>query len=176
MVRFLLEEYMFTKPEATTRLRELSEIITKSREAYFNLNQSDITDQEYDQNISEVTKILEKYPELADEFKILNQVGVTPNSKFNKVKHLTPMYSLSNAINDEDILNFLKQIRSFLDLPQSNNIDLVFEPKIDGVSLSLIYKKGNLFQALTRGDGQIGEDVTENARLIPDVPLSLIHI
>ena len=164
---------MFTKPEATTRLRELSEIITKSREAYFNLNQSDITDQEYDQNISEVTKILEKYPELEDEFKILNQVGVTPNSKFNKVKHLTPMYSLSNGFNDEDILNFLKQIRSFLDLPQSRNIDLVFEPKIDGLSLSLIYKKGNLFQALTRGDGQIGEDVTENARLIPDVPLSI---
>ena len=159
---------MFTKSEAKTRLRELSEIITKSREAYFNLNQSDITDQEYDQNISEVTKILEKYPELADEFKILNQVGVTPNSKFNKVKHLTPMYSLSNGFNDEDILNF-KQIRSFLDLPQSSNIDLVFEPKIDGLSLSLIYKKGNLFQALTRGDGQIGEDVTENARLIPDV-------
>ena len=173
MLRFLLEEYMFTKPEATTRLRELSEIITKSREAYFNLNQSDITDQEYDQNISEVTKILEKYPELGDEFKILNQVGVTPNSKFNKVKHLTPMYSLSNGFNDEDILNFLKQIRSFLDLPQSRNIDLVFEPKIDGLSLSLIYKKGNLFQALTRGDGQIGEDVTENARLIPDVPLSI---
>ena len=164
---------MFTKPEATTRLRELSEIITKSREAYFNLNQSDITDQEYDQNISEVTKILEKYPELGDEFKILNQVGVTPNSKFNKVKHLTPMYSLSNGFNDEDILNFLKQIRSFLDLPQNRNIDLVFEPKIDGLSLSLIYKKGNLFQALTRGDGQIGEDVTENARLIPDVPLSI---
>ena len=173
MLRFLLEEYMFTKPEATTRLRELSEIITKSREAYFNRNQSDITDQEYDQNISEVTKILEKYPELEDEFKILNQVGVTPNSKFNKVKHLTPMYSLSNGFNDEDILNFLKQIRSFLDLPQSSNIDLVFEPKIDGLSLSLIYKKGNLFQALTRGDGQIGEDVTENARLIPDVPLSI---
>lgn len=173
MVRFLLEEYMFTKPEATTRLRELSEIITKSREAYFNLNQSDITDQEYDQNIAEVAKILEKYPELADEFKILNQVGVKPNSKFNKVKHLTPMYSLSNAFSDEDILNFLKQIRSFLDLPQTSNIDLVFEPKIDGLSLSLIYKKGNLFQALTRGDGQIGEDVTENARLIPDVPLSI---
>ena len=164
---------MFTKPEATTRLRELSEIITKSREAYFNLNQSDITDQEYDQNIAEVTKILEKYPELADEFEILNQVGVKPNSKFNKVKHLTPMYSLSNAFSDEDILNFLKQIRSFLDLPQTSNIDLVFEPKIDGLSLSLIYKKGNLFQALTRGDGQIGEDVTENARLIPDVPLSI---
>ena len=53
-------------------------------------------------------KILEKYPELADEFKILNEVGVTPNSKFNKVKHLTPMYSLSNGFNDEDILNFPK--------------------------------------------------------------------
>ena len=81
--------------------------------------------------------------------------------------------TLSNGFNDEDILNFLKQIRSFLDLPQSSNIDLVFEPKIDGLSLSLIYKKGSLFQALTRGDGQIGEDVTENARLIPDVPLSI---
>ena len=94
---------MFTKSEATARLRELSEIITKSREAYFNLNQSDITDQEYDQNISEVTKIIAKYPELEDDFKILNRVGVTPNSKFKKVKHLTPMYSLSNGFDSEDI-------------------------------------------------------------------------
>ena len=96
-----------------------------------------------------------------------------PNSKFKKVKHLTPMYSLSNAFSDEDIYNFLKQIRSFLDLSESKSIDLAFEPKIDGLSLSLIYKNGTLFQALTRGDGLIGEDVTENARLIPDVPLSI---
>ena len=98
---------------------------------------------------------------------------MTPNSRFKKVKHLTPMYSLSNAFNNEDIFNFLKQIRSFLDLSESENIDLVFEPKIDGLSLSLIYKNGILFQALTRGDGHIGEDVTENARLIPDVPISI---
>ena len=164
---------MFTKSEAISRLRELSEIITESREAYFNLNQSDVTDQEYDQNISEATKIIAKYPELEDEFKILNQIGAMPSSKFKKVKHLTPMYSLSNGFNNEDIFNFLKQIRSFLDLPESKNIDLVFEPKIDGLSLSLTYKNGTLFQALTRGDGQIGEDVTENARLIPDIPLSI---
>ena len=94
---------MLTKSEAISKLKELSEIITKSREAYFNLNQSDISDQEYDQNISEVTKILEKYPELENKYKILNQVGVSPNSKFNKVKHLTPMHSLSNGFNDEDI-------------------------------------------------------------------------
>ncbi len=164
---------MFTKSEAIYRLRELSEIITKSREAYFNFNRSDITDQEYDQNISEVTEIITKYPELENEYKILNQVGAKPNSKFKKVKHLTPMYSLSNGFNNDDIFNFLKQIRSFLDVPQSKNIDLVFEPKIDGLSLSLIYKNGALSRALTRGDGQIGEDVTENARLIPDVPLSI---
>ena len=164
---------MFTKSEAISRLKELSVLITKSREAYFNFNQSDITDQEYDLNISEITKILTKYPELEDQFKSINQVGVMPNSKFKKVKHLTPMYSLSNGFNKEDIFNFLKQIRSFLDLPEDKNIDLAFEPKIDGLSLSLIYKNGTLFQALTRGDGQIGEDVTENARLIPDVPLSI---
>ena len=136
-------------------------------------DRSDITDQEYDQNISEVTQIIAKYPELEDEFQILNQVGATPNSKFKKIEHLTPMYSLSNAFNNQDIYNFLKQIRSFLDLSDSEHIDLVFEPKIDGLSLSLIYKNGTLFQALTRGDVQIGEDVTENARLIPDVPLSI---
>ena len=156
-----------------SRLQELSEIITKSREAYFNLNQSDITDQEYDQNISEFQKLLSIYPELEDQYSILDKVGVTPNSRFKKVKHLTPMYSLSNAFNNEDIFNFLKQIRSFLDLSESENIDLVFEPKIDGLSLSLVYKNGILFQALTRGDGLIGEDVTENARLIPDVPISI---
>ena len=164
---------MLTKSKAISRLQELSEMITKSREAYFNLNQSDITDQEYDQNISEFQKLLSIYPELEDQYSILDQVGVSPNSRFKKVKHLTPMYSLSNAFNNEDIFNFLKQIRSFLDLSESENIDLVFEPKIDGLSLSLIYKNGTLFQALTRGDGHIGEDVTENARLIPDVPISI---
>ena len=164
---------MLTKSKAISRLQELSEIITKSREAYFNLNQSNITDQEYDQNISEFQKLLSIYPELEDQYSILDQVGVMPNSRFKKVKHLTPMYSLSNAFNNEDIFNFLKQIRSFLDLSESENIDLVFEPKIDGLSLSLIYKNGILFQALTRGDGHIGEDVTENARLIPDVPISI---
>ena len=164
---------MLTKSKAISRLQELSEIITKSREAYFNLNQSDITDQEYDQNISEFQKLLSIYPELENQYSILDKVGVKPNSRFKKVKHLTPMYSLSNAFNNEDIFNFLKQIRSFLDLSESENIDLVFEPKIDGLSLSLIYKNGILFQALTRGDGHIGEDVTENARLIPDVPRSI---
>ncbi len=164
---------MLTKSEAISKLKELSEIIKKSREAYFNLNQSDITDQEYDQNISEFKKILSKYPELEDRYNVLDQVGVMPNSRFKKVKHLTPMYSLSNAFNNADVFNFLKQIRSFLDLPESENIDLVFEPKIDGLSLSLIYKNGTLFQALTRGDGLIGEDVTENARLIPDIPISI---
>ena len=164
---------MLTKSKAISRLQELSEIITKSREAYFNLNQSDITDQEYDLNISEFEKLLSIYPELEDQYSILDKVGVTPNSRFKKVKHLTPMYSLSNAFNNEDIFNFLKQIRSFLDLSESENIDLVFEPKIDGLSLSLIYKNGILCQALTRGDGHIGEDVTENARLIPDVPISI---
>ena len=173
---FLNRVEMLTKSEAISKLKELEQIITKSREAYFNFNKSDITDQEYDQNISEFVKILAKYPGLEDEFKVLDQVGVTPNSKFKKVKHLAPMYSLSNAFSDKDISNFLKQIRSFLDLSESENIDLVFEPKIDGLSLSLIYKNGTLFQALTRGDGHIGEDVTENAQLIPDIPLSLIHI
>ena len=126
---------MVTKSEAVSKLKELSEIITKSREAYFNYNQSDITDQEYDQNISEFAKIIAKYPELEDEYKVLNQVGAMPNSKFKKVQHLTQMYSLSNAFSNEDIYNFLKQIRSFLDLSESNDIDLVFEPKIDGLSL-----------------------------------------
>ena len=152
---------MLTKSKAISRLQELSRIITKSKEAYFNLNQSDITDQEYDQNISEFQKLLSIYPELEDQYNsILDKVGATPNSRFKKVKHLTPMYSLSNAFNNEDILNFLKQIRSFLDLSESENIDLVFEPKIDGLSLSLIYKNGTLFKSFTRGDGHIGEDVT----------------
>ena len=85
---------MLTKSEAIFKLKELSEIITKSREAYFNLNQSDITDQEYDQNISEFKTLLMIYPELADQYSVLDQVGVMPNSRFKKVKHLTPMYSL----------------------------------------------------------------------------------
>ena len=161
---------MVTKSEAVSKLKELSEIITKSREAYFNFNQSDITDLEYDQKISEFGKIIAKYPELEDEYKVLDQIGATPNSKFKKVKHLTPMYSLSNAFSKEDIYNFLKQIRSFLDLSESENIDLVFEPKIDGLSLSLIYKNGKFEKGLSRGDGKEGEDITNNLKTISDIP------
>ena len=114
---------MLTKSKAISRLQELSEIITKSREAYFNLNQSDITDQDYDHNISEYKKILTKYPDLEDQYSILDQVGVMPNSRFKKVKHLTPMYSLSNAFNNEDILNYhIKLIYTFM-----NKIQLLEE-------------------------------------------------
>ena len=101
---------MLTKSTAISRLQELSEIITKSREAYFNLNQSDITDQEYDQNISEYKKILSKYPELVDRYNVLDQVGVMPKSRFKKVINTLTMFLYSSNVvssSFENIKNFI---------------------------------------------------------------------
>jgi DNA ligase (NAD+) len=83
------------------------------------------------------------------------------------------MYSLNNGFDVEDISRFLKQVRSFLDLPKDTKLQVMFEPKIDGLSLALTYEKGYLVQALTRGDGVIGEDVISNAKLIPDIPTEI---
>jgi DNA ligase (NAD+) len=162
------------KNKTLERFKKLKKEISRARDNYFNKNISDITDQEYDRLIDEYRNLLDADPSLNSTDDLTNQVGAFPQSKFKKVKHRTPMYSLSNGFSNDDILVFLKQVKSFLDLPESKKIGLVFEPKIDGLSLALTYQNGILVQALTRGDGVVGEDVLNNARLIPDIPEKIL--
>ena len=103
----------------------------------------------------------------------LAKVGFTPSSHFRKIKHKLPMLSLDNAFNNHDIKEFLKRIRNYLNLNANESIDIFSEPKIDGLSISLLYKDGILKQALTRGDGEFGEDVFENIKTVDDIPNQL---
>ena len=158
------------KNKTLERFKKLKKEISRARENYFNKNKSDITDQEYDRLIDEYRNLLVADPSLSSTDDLTNQVGAFPQSKFKKVKHRSPMYSLSNGFSNDDILVFLKQVKSFLDLPENEKIALVFEPKIDGLSASLIYEDGVLKVGATRGNGKIGEDITENIKTIKGIP------
>src|SRR5262249_32691862 len=97
-------------------------------------------------------------------------VGARPRRGFEGVRHSIPMLSLNNAFNDDDVHQFVFRVRKYLNLPDDEIVTYTAEPKIDGLSLELRYVSGNFVQAITRGDGVQGEDVTENARMLNDIP------
>ena len=103
------------------------------------------------------------------------KVGYKPSKKFKKFKHKVKMLSLSNAFNEEDLINFQKKNINFLALNKNYEFEYSAEPKIDGISASLNYKNGNLVKGLSRGDGEEGEDITENLKTIKDIPLNISH-
>ena len=107
------------------------------------------------------------------EFSPSKIVGSKIKNKFEKIKHLSQMYSLGNAFSKDDVKDFIKRTNKFLNNPESKNYKLLIEPKIDGLSLNLVYKNGKLISAATRGDGFEGENVTENIKKIKDIPFFL---
>ena len=103
--------------------------------------------------------------------RLLRTVGFKPSKNFQKVKHKVPMLSLGNAFNEEDLKNFEKKLINFLSLKNSSTIEYSAEPKIDGISASLIYVNGRFTRGLSRGDGTEGEDITQNLKTIKEIPL-----
>ena len=143
------------------------ELVKKIQEAdykYHTLDNPDISDREYDSLLRELFEIEEKYPDIKVIHSPSNRVGGKILSKFNKVTHSTPMLSLANVYNEEEINNFVDSL---------NETEFVCEMKIDGLSVSIIYENGYLKQALTRGNGIEGEDITENVKTIKTIPLKL---
>ena len=145
-------------------------LIQKYNQLYYNKNKSDISDSQFDILKKEVLELEKKYSFLKNKSSPSLTVGFKPSKNFKKVKHKVPMLSLGNAFNEEDLLNFEKKIFNFLSLRESNEIEYSAEPKIDGISASLIYKKGKFVQGLSRGNGIEGEDITENLKTINDIP------
>lgn len=137
---------------------------------YYQKDTPEISDADYDALRQELEKIEAEYPELITKNSPTQRVGAAPSSGFKKVKHAVPMLSLSNAFTGEDVSDFLDRMRRFLGLPDTEAIDVVAEPKIDGLSCSLRYENRKLVLAATRGDGAEGEDITANVRTIQDVP------
>ncbi len=136
---------------------------------YYNNDNPKISDKDYDTLKKEIL-LLEQKNSFLKKLNLLSPiVGASPLNKFKKIQHLRPMLSLSNAFNKEDMSDFIKKIKNFLNLKEKK-IELISEPKIDGISASLIYENGKLSRGLSRGDGVVGEDILSNLKTISTIP------
>ena len=154
--------------EKKKRIAELVEIINKASYEYYLNDNPSITDQEYDDYYSELLRLEEAYPELKREDSPTIRVGGEALSKFEKVEHKTPMLSFDDIFNEDEIIAFDERIRKSI-----NNPTYTVEPKMDGLSGSLIYEKGLLVRVATRGNGLVGENITANGKTIKSIPLRL---
>ena len=153
---------------ARNRIDELIKILNKARYEYYTLDSPSITDQEYDRYIEELISLETKYPSLVRSDSPTVQIGGEIIDDFKKVTHEVPMMSLGDIFNEDEIVAFDKSVRKVI-----SNPEYVCELKIDGLSVSLLYKEGKLVRGATRGDGVVGEDITHNVKMIKNVPLSL---
>ena len=147
--------------------------LVKLNKHYYVLSKPLVNDHEYDQIKAEILSLERQYDFLRSENSPSKVVGFKPSKTFKKVFHRVPMLSLSNAFDEEDLVNFEKKINNFLDQKSSNELEYSAEPKIDGISASLIYKKGKFTMGLSRGDGKEGEDITQNLMTINDIPKNI---
>jgi DNA ligase (NAD+) len=162
-----------TAAQAKAELARLTAEILRHDALYHQQAAPEISDAEYDALRQRLEAIEARFPKLIRPDSPSHRVGAAPAGGFAEVIHAVPMLSLNNAFDDEEVAEFLARIRRFLGLDAGQEIDLVAEPKIDGLSCSLRYEKGALVQAATRGDGARGENVTANVRTIADVPARL---
>ncbi len=159
--------------DAKARHKALVAKIRKADEAYYQNDAPVMTDGEYDTLRRELEELEKDHPQLITKDSPTQTLGAAPSRGFQKVRHAVAMLSLSNVFSEEDVNGFLDKVRRFLGLEDDEVIELVAEPKIDGLSCSLRYENGVLVQAATRGDGAEGEDITENVKTIKGVPQTL---
>ena len=145
-------------------------LIQEYNKYYYDKDKPIITDQEYDSLKKKIIDLENRYNFLKSKKSPTETIGFKPSKNFIKVKHKTPMLSLGNAFNEKDLITFEKKILNFLSLATSDRVEYSAEPKIDGISASLIYKNGKFIKGLSRGDGKEGEDITENLKTIKDIP------
>ena len=138
--------------------------------AYFQDDSPIVSDKDYDDIKQEILNLERKYKYLKNKNSPSKKVGYKPSKKFKKIAHDVSMLSLSNAFSKENVVDFVKKIRNFLNLKKTENIVFSVEPKIDGISASLKYINGAFVSGLSRGDGKIGEDITNNLKTINDIP------
>ena len=141
---------------------------------YYDDNISEITDSDYDKLKKDILDFEKQYKFLKSNKSPLITVGYKPSKNFKKIKHKVPMLSLANAFNEEDLINFEKKISNYLDEKKKLELEYSAEPKIDGISASLVYQNGELTKGLSRGDGKEGEDITENLKTITDIPKKIL--
>ena len=162
-----------TEKQAREELVRLSGILTQANTDYHGADAPTISDAEYDRLKRRNAEIEDRFPDLKRSDSPTEQVGARPVDGFAKVAHAVRMLSLGNAFEDADVTGFDGSIRKYLGIDTGAAVTYTAEPKIDGLSLSLRYEGGELVQAATRGDGEVGENVTANARTIADIPQRL---
>lgn len=159
--------------QAYAELIRLRDEILHHDELYYLKDMPTISDADYDALRQRNTAIEKRFPEIVLADSPSKRVGILPKSKFGKITHDTPMLSLDNAFSIEDAEDFLRRAARFLGMPEGTQLDVVAEPKIDGLSASLTYEDGKFIKGATRGDGSVGEDITQNLLTIADIPLEL---
>ena len=150
-------------------------LLEKYNKKYFNENLSVIPDSEYDLLKKEIISLEKHYSFLNHKNSPTLNVGHKPSRTFKKVEHKVPMLSLGNAFSESDLINFEKKILNYINDYNLKEIEYSAEPKIDGISASLIYKNGFFIKGLSRGDGKEGEDITENLKTIRDIPQKISY-
>ncbi|KNY19453.1 NAD-dependent DNA ligase LigA [Methylobacterium sp. ARG-1] len=162
-----------TAEEARSEHARVSDAILEADRLYYQEDAPEISDAEYDRLRRRLEEIETRFPDLAGTGAASTSVGAKPSEKFAKVRHPVPMLSLGNAFDTEEVSEFVARVRRFLGWPDETPLAFTAEPKIDGLSLSLRYVNGKLDTAATRGDGEVGENVTANARTVQDIPAVL---
>jgi DNA ligase (NAD+) len=162
-----------TEAEAVEELTRLADEIARHDIAYHQNDDPEISDAEYDALKQRNLAIEQRFPHLQRENSPSLKVGAARSEKFKAIEHGVPMLSLDNAFADDEAVEFDGRIRRFLRLTSDETVGYTAEPKIDGLSCSILYRKGELVRAATRGDGRVGEDVTANVRTIGEIPHKL---
>jgi DNA ligase (NAD+) len=160
--------------EVAERADELKRQLAYHNHRYYVLDDPEVGDDVYDALLDELRAIEREHPELVSPDSPTQRVGAEPVSRLEKVTHLQPMYSLANARSEEELRAWVARMRSHLAREgiEDPAFEFVAEPKIDGLAISLVYRDGVLERGATRGNGEVGEDVTHNLRTIPSIPLS----
>ena len=164
-----------SRADARREIATLSEEIRAHDKRYYQQDAPTISDAEYDQLRQRLEALEQQFPELIKPDSPTQKVGAAPVSAFGKVRHSKPMLSLDNAFADADVRDFDERVRDFLSLTASDTIAYVCEPKIDGLSFTARFENGKLIQAATRGDGEVGEDITANLKTIQGFPHTLAN-
>ena len=167
------EDNFFLEDKAKKELKKLYSEVKKHDDYYYTDHSPKILDSEYDELRRSILDLEKKFPSLVLPNSPSLNIGAEPSEKFDKVKHSLPMLSIQNAKNREEVISWNDGIKNFLRIGDDTTISYVAEPKIDGLSASLLYKDGILKVGATRGNGQLGEDVTENIKTIKGVPLNI---
>src|SRR5438067_9935607 len=156
--------------QAAKRLEQLRDEVRKHDRLYYEQATPIISDREYDRLYRELVDLEAQFPDLLTPDSPTQRVGGKPLEAFVQIQHLTPMLSLDNTYSEDEVANFYKRITRLL---PDEKIPVVIEPKVDGVAVSVLYENGRLKYAATRGDGLVGDDITQNIKTIHPMPHQL---